>query len=148
MLNLEAIEQKCLKYLMEVSNPLVPISTLMCHINDDDECRGITEEELTDFLRRHELFRVMDPALNELDQEAASLPDGMDVGLRVILVTRIPTPAEMANMISAQIKKMTEALASAKSEAANAGDAAKLRELDEVMRRAEFIAKRLEEETN
>ena len=141
MMNLERIEQKCLSYLMQVSNPLAHISTLMLHLNQDEHCRGISERDLTHFLRNHELFRVVDPPLPE-----AGLPsDGVAPGPRVIVVTRIPTAPEMAAMITDQMEKMTEALASAQAEAAKAGDAEGFERIAEVMRRAEALAKKLGE---
>jgi hypothetical protein len=145
MMNLEHIEQKCLNYLMQVKNPLVPISTLMTHLNDDEQCRGVLEQDLIDFLRKHELFRVMDPpSPGEGSGADADWPsDGIDSGPRVILVTRIPTPAEMAAMIEDQMEKMTKALSLAQAEAAEAGDADGFAKISEVMKRAEALAKKL-----
>jgi hypothetical protein len=144
MLNLEMIEQKSLKFLMEASNPLVRVSTLFNHLNDDEDCRGITMSDLLDFLSHHELFRVMEPGMDGEDEQ--TLPDSIDLGPRVILVTRIPTPQEMANMITAQMKVMTEALERAQAGAARVGDESNLNAIKELMSRAERLTKQLEEE--
>ena len=137
MMNLERIEQKCLDYLMKVTRPLVSIATLAARLReDDDECGGLSERDLTDFLRKHELFRVID------SEEAL---DGIDSGPRVILVSRIPTAPEMSVMMKEQMKKMTDALASAQAEAARNADTETLAKIANVMKRAETLAKRLEE---
>ena len=141
MMNLERIEQKCLSYLTQVANPLVPISTLMAHINEDEECRGISERDLTDFLRTHELFRVFDPSFPETVPDAAAewSSGGIAAGPRVILVTRIPTPSEMLAVISDQFEKMNEALVRAQAEAAENGDTEAYERISEILRRAEAL---------
>lgn len=136
MINLEHVEQRCLKHLMQVANPLVPIAALMAHLQDDEECRGVSERDLTDFLRKHELFRVMDPGDLVGDEEA---------GPRVILVTRIPTAPEIASKMKEEMRKMTEALAAAHAEAVKNGDTETLAKIAEVMKRAESLTQRLDE---
>jgi len=142
MMNLERIEQECLSYLTQVANPLVPIPTLMAHINEDDECRGVSERDLTDFLRKHELFRVFDPDFPETDSDAAAewSSGGIAAGPRVILVTRIPTQSEMLAAISDQIEKMNEALVRAQAEAAENGDTEVHERISEILTRTRALA--------
>lgn len=147
MLNLEAIEQKCLSYLKQVKNPLVPISTLLRHLDQDEACRGVREQELIDFLRKHESFRVIDaPEAHETSEPAGEPASrGIDTAARVILVTRIPTQPEMKAVISAQIKTMTSALARAQAEAAESGDAEGFQKITEILERADALGKKLGE---
>ena len=145
MMNIEVIEQKCISYLSQAANPLVPISTLLRHLNDDEACRGVRERELIDFLRKHELFRVVDPPDSHGDPEIAGelSSHGIDTGPRVILVTRIPTASEMSALISGQLKKMTSSLARAQAEAAESGDAEAYQKLTEILNRADDLGKKI-----
>ena len=135
MMNLEYVEQKCLQHLKETANPLVPIAALMVHLQDDEASRGISEQELIDFLRKHELFRVIAP-----DAAGGEENDGP----RVILVTRIPTAPEIAAKMREEMEKMTGALAAAHAEALKSGDAKALARIADIMQRAEALARRLD----
>jgi hypothetical protein len=150
MMNLEAIEQKCLSYLKQVKNPLVPISTLLRRLDQDEACRGVREQELIDFLRKHELFRVIDApeAHKEPGTIAELASEGIDSGPRVILVTRIPTQSEMKATISRQLETMTGALARAQAMAAESGDAAAYQKITEILERADTLEKRIDESFN
>ena len=145
MMNLEAVEQKCSSYLKQVENPLVPISTLLRHLDQDEACRGVRERELIDFLRKHELFRVIDaPEAHEVSGPAGEpASQGIDAAPRVILVTRIPTQPEMKAVISAELKKMTSALARAQAEAAESGDGEAYKRITEILERTDEIEKRI-----
>jgi hypothetical protein len=147
MMNLEAIEQKCLSYLKQVKNPLVPISTLLRHLDQDEACRGVREQELIDFLRKHELFRVIDaPEAHKEPGTAEELASqGIDTAPRVILVTRIPTQPEMKAVISAELKKMTSALARAQAEAAESGDGEAYNRITEILERVDTLEKGIDE---
>jgi hypothetical protein len=145
MMNLEAIEQKCLSYLKQVKNPIVPISTLLRHLNEDEACRGVREQEVIDFLRKHELFRVIDlpESRKEPDTITELASEGIDSGPRVILVTRIPTQSEMKATISQQLETMTGALARAQAMAAESGDAAAYQKITEILNRVDALEKRI-----
>lgn len=146
-MNLEAIEQRCLNYLKEVSRPLVPIGQLLRHLHQDDACAGITELELLAFLRRHELFRVVDPlgvaatANGARDLEEA----GITSGPCVILSTRIPTADELRHLMESQMQRLVGALESALDEAASMGDAQRSSEVLEVLERARKLQSHLKD---
>ncbi len=123
-MNLEAIEQKCVAYLKQVSKPLVPVENLMRHLREDEDCAGFTERELIEFLRVHELFKVIEPPRGQEDPEViqALAEFGIPVGPRVILSTRVPTKSEIAAMIQQELGDMTDALTGAMAEAREMGD--------------------------
>lgn len=144
--NLEEIEQRCLKYLMESGNPFVPVDTLLRFLQRRDEFPGLDEAELIRFLRHHELFHVVDPlpltddpgAVRELEQ-AGFLPRP-----RVVLVTRIPSARDVKTGMLEELGRMLEALSAALDEARLQRDRDKARTLRTLIRRAEVLAERIE----
>lgn len=146
-MNLEAIEQRCLAYLKQVSNPLVPLDTLMRYLERDAQCGVSSRQELLGFLREHELFRVIEPGLDPGtavgadDASALGLPGGP----YVILSTRVPTRHQMAEMVFAQFETMVQALDAARSEAQRLGDAARVTKVNALLKRAEGIREHLHE---
>lgn len=145
--NLEAIEQRCLNYLKEVSRPLVPIGRLLRHLHQDDACAGITERELLAFLRRHELFRVVDPlglattADGAREMESA----GITSSPCVILSTRVPSADELRTLMESQMQRLISALESALDEAESMGDAQRSSEVLEVLERARKLQSHLKD---
>ena len=55
-MNLEAIEQRVLRFLKQAKNPLVPFDQLLEYLQREEDLGAFTESELLDFLRDHELF--------------------------------------------------------------------------------------------
>jgi hypothetical protein len=143
--NLEAIEQRCLRYLREVSRPLVPIEQLLRHLHHDEACAGITEKELLGFLRAHELFRVVDPlGMATTVNGARELEDaGISSGPCVILSTRIPSADELRTLLVTQMERMVGALEAAFNEADSMGDTSRSSEVRDVLERARRLQSRV-----
>lgn len=138
-MNLEDIEQKCFNFLQQSSNPLVPLTTLLRHLWQDEACGELSEPELLSFLRNHELFRVVeleetDPTLIEDMTEA-----GIPLGPRVVLKSRIPAKAELSEMIQEQLAAMMQALGKALQEARQQGDEAAQAQIEEVLERTQNL---------
>ena len=50
-MNLEAIEQRVLRFLKQAKNPLVPFDQLLEYLQREEDLGAFTESELLDFLR-------------------------------------------------------------------------------------------------
>lgn len=115
-MNLEYIEQRCLAYLKQCKNPLVPFDTLLSHCKQDPACAGISDKILMDFLAKHDEVRIL-----EGPTEDAPIPQdtfaaaGLIMGTRVIHRDRIPTNREFAVLIREHIGSMLGKLDSALS---------------------------------
>lgn len=143
MMNLEVAEQKCLKYLKGASNPLVPVSLLLRHVRKNDECSSISEHELLDFLRNHELFKVIDPLdICGVSEE----PEGLALVSepRAILCTRVPTQDQLNAMMYDQLDTMIEALLSALKESQEDGKTDLTDKIKDALERSEKLRKKLE----
>ncbi len=146
-MNLEAVEQGTLSYLKEVSKPLVPVDKLLRHLRLNEACADLGEEELIDFLARHELFTLLDLGAGALDSETAKElgAAGFDSGPMVILCTRVPAPEQLALHMKAQGLQLIEALNTALADAKAKGRPERARELIKVIARAEELQKRFDE---
>jgi hypothetical protein len=145
-MNLEVAEQRCLNYLKQASNPLVPVQTLLRHVQQDDQCSEMTFHALLGFLRKHELFRVIDPTGMAEDEAGAQQFQqlGLPTGPYAVLDTRVPTRREMTVQMLSQFEQMEDALTAAQREAQRAGD----RERENQITRLLFTAKQLKEKLN
>jgi hypothetical protein len=144
-MNLELVETKCVNYLKQTQNPLVPVSILLSHLRQDALCSDITEQELLEFLRPHELFKVVEPP--DRDEEEIEDLDavGIPSGPRVILNTRVPTPAEISDLLGKQMQTMTDALYRALAEATQSGDTESCERISEILSRAEQLQQQIED---
>ena len=122
---LETVEQRCLNYLKQIKDPLAPVHAVLHYVREDEQCADTTEHELIEFLRKHELFRVIEP---DPPQTA-----------RVILVTRIPSKAVMGALLNEQWSNMTDALDKALREVEACGDDATRARVAEMIERARSI---------
>lgn len=144
-MNLEAIEQQALNYLAQVSNPLVRIEVLYAHLRDHGLAEGLDMAGLKDFLAKHDLIRVMEPALPVEDLEgigAAEAP-GVPSGAYAILATRVPSDQQLAAMMVEQLDAMREALQAAKTEALDRADVARMSALDAALNRVHALRAKL-----
>ena len=108
-MNLEYLEEQCVKYLAQTTNPLVALDTLFAYLMRDPKCTAIDKKELYAFLREHDLFHIMDDFSQSDDETAAQLEEmNISTGPRVILRTRIPPRAELTGLIERQLLAMTE----------------------------------------
>ncbi len=144
-MNLEAIEQKCLAYLMQVSRPVVPVEQLLRYLRREEEFATVSERELLDFLRKHELFKLLDPIGLVADAEGAKAmaEAGISIGPCVILETRIPTDAQMVHQMELQLEILVQSLQTAAAEAREKDDRKRLKVLEGMLSRAEAIRERL-----
>lgn len=144
-MNLEDLEQKVLSYLKQVANPLVRIEVLLARLRRDEGFADMSEAKLMDFLKHHELFKVIDQGGMVSDGEVAQAFElaGFVSGPCVILDTRLPTPGQVAELMTEQLGKMKEALTVALDQAREKGDTASTDKLLEALARADRIHKGL-----
>ncbi len=144
-MNLEAVEQKCLAYLMQVSRPVVSLDRLLRHLHRDTETADVSERDLLDFLRNHELFTVLDPIGLAADPAGAKTMEeaGVSVGPSVILETRVPTKRQLAEQMNEQLDLLVASLETATEEAQQMGDEARCEQLALLRARINSLKKRL-----
>lgn len=143
-MNLEFIEQECVRHLSQTENPVVPVATLLLRLKQHPECSGLAEAELVGFLRKHPLFRVLDPPgdADNAGWKEDLLEAGVETGPRVILQSRIPTNAEMGVLIEHNLGQMTEALEKALEEAIRGGRVETQRRIQEMLDRSNELRRR------
>lgn len=139
-MNLEKVEEKCLHYLAEASNPLVPIDTLVEFCKRDPECSGTDRKGVLDFLRHHERVNIMDgPGAGEVIEQKDFTAAGLNMGERAILNTRVPAKEEMTEMLYEQLKDMTDVLVEAMNKAEKAKDTTRIAQLEEALKKSEAL---------
>jgi hypothetical protein len=144
-MNLESIEQQSLNYLSEVSNPLVRIEVLHAHLRDRGFADDMDSAQLKSFLERHTLFRVMQPAPLAAGADSGG-PDSsaLDPGAAyVILATRVPAQAQLSAMMLEQILALEQALVTARAQALEHGDPARVGPIEEALRRVSSLREKL-----
>ncbi|HEX71953.1 MAG TPA: hypothetical protein ENN65_01380, partial [Candidatus Hydrogenedentes bacterium] len=119
-MQLEQLEDRCLKYLGATANPMVPINALLEHCRRDAAFAELSEKQLLDFLRPHPLVQVVDAP----DMPGEFQPDllsvaGIDAGPRIILKTRIPGAHEMMQIMDQHLQNLIEVLTVALAKAGN-----------------------------
>ena len=145
-MNLELVEQRCLKYLEQAASPLVSLRTLLAHVWKDEQFADATELDLLSFLRKHEQVHIIEADANTDPEQAEAMTEaGFSQGPYVILRTRIPTKAEMAALIQEQLNKMISALEGALDEAINSGDSENQRRVQELLERSQEFREKLNE---
>jgi hypothetical protein len=143
-MNLETVEEKCLAYLRQAPNPLVPVDMLLEFCRRDPECGKLERQELLDFLRPHELVKVVEgPEEGEEIGQDTFGEAGINMGPRVILNSRVPTKEQMADMIAAQMRNMTEMLVEALDLARKAKDEAHIQELETALQKSEALRQKM-----
>jgi hypothetical protein len=132
-MELEIVELRCLTYLQQTSSPVVPLSRLVAHLRQLDDCGEVEESALLDFLRGHDLFQIFDPMPIDAN-EARQL--GISTDLRVVLATRVPTRAEAYAVMKETLAGMAQALETAIGNASQRHD-------PELRRKAEILLRRV-----
>lgn len=143
-MNLERIEQRCLNFLKQSTNPLVPLDTLLAYVRRDDECLEVDGPGLAAFVRQHELFRLIDPP------EMPVGPDGVsalqNLGFRAqplaVLVTRVPTEQDFIMQFALQMHNLEESLQAAARDAEMEGDAGRAAEATRLLFRTKQLSER------
>ncbi len=141
---LELAEQKALEYLKQVSNPLVPVDRLLRYLHQSEALRELTESDLLMFLRKHELFRVMD-LLGDVAMQEAFAEEGISISPRVMLETRLPTKKELVEQLLLQLDTMVEALNHAMVLARDDNNPDRVHRLMGVLTRAQELRRKIEE---
>lgn len=144
-MNLERVEELCLRHLEQASNPLVPVDKLLEVCQRDPDLQALTLRTLLEFLRPHGDIEVVDG----VQQNEHGMPDllaaaGIQMGARAILKRRMPTPDQLKEMLVLQIATMVEALDVARKEADHVGDAERVEQIDEALARAKTLSGRVE----
>ncbi len=138
------VEQRCLKYLEQAANPLVPLRTLLAHVWKDETLADVSEQELLSFLREHELVHVIEADDDADPEQAQTMAEaGFSQGPYIILKTRIPTKAEMAVLMQEQLGKMIIALERAMDEAVNSKDDEAQARIQELLERSQEFREKL-----
>jgi predicted Rossmann-fold nucleotide-binding protein len=141
---LEQIEILCLNYLRQAKDPVIAVSTLFDHCERAMEHLPLTRAAFTEFLRNHGEITYFEgmgqdaPLQKELFAAA-----GVDLGPRVILKERTPTPVEMVQMMAAQLRDLLKALELVRERAEQAGDTARMEAIDKARERAEKMQEAL-----
>jgi hypothetical protein len=136
-MSMERIEERCLAYLSQASNPLVPFRTLLEYARSGDESLQIGEQELLAFLKYHELMHVLEPF--DAGGEWACATVEMDTDRHVILKSRIPNRKEMVTNLRGQLDGVRATLQAALDEARSTGDFARVTSLEQALERAEEL---------
>jgi len=143
-MNLELVEQRCLKYLEQAASPMAPLRTILAHLWKDEEFADVTEQDLLSFLRKHEQVHVIEADADTDPEQAQTMADaGFSQGPYVILRARVPTKSEMAALIQGQLEKMTGALERALDEAVNVGDGEGQRRIQELLEKSREFREKL-----
>lgn len=143
-MNLERVEELCLRHLAQATNPLVPLEKLLAACQRDPDLAGLTLRALLDFLRPHAEIEVVDG----MQRDEAGMPDllaaaGIQMGPRAILKKRMPTANQLKEMLAMQVANMVEALDTARELAVSAGDWERIEEIDEALARAKTLSSRV-----
>jgi len=143
-MNLEKIEERCLHYLQQAGNPLVPVDTLLEFCQRDPECGKLDRKELLDFLRPHAQVQIMEgPEMGDVIDQKDFAAAGINMGQRAILKTRFPSKEEMTEMLFEQLKEMTDVLVAAMNDAKKAKDEGRVAQLEAALQRSEALRQKM-----
>jgi len=143
-MNLEKTEEKCLNYLAQARNPLVPVDTLLDFCQRDPECGKLDRKELLDFLRPHEQIQVLEgPDLGAAVDPETFGAAGINMGQRAILKTRVPSREEMSEMLFEQLKDMTDILVDSLNQAKKTGDSERIQAIEDALKKCELLRQKM-----
>lgn len=146
-MNLELVEERALSYLRQSRNPLVPVSTLLEHVQRDENCANTSEKILLDFLRHHEQVRIVEPPAKDetIDNESFD-GAGVELGARAILNERLPTQREMSSLMDQQVGILIDSLEGALKAAEEMGEKEQqLAQIREALEKARALQIRMRE---
>ncbi len=143
-MNLEDIERKCLTYLEQSQNPIVPLDALLRFLRRSEEHSALSEKDLLDFLRPHELFHVVEPMSLDDDTQRELAEAGLAMRPSVMLFSRVPTSQQVKESMLANVDQLTQALEMALDEARAARDRDKARRVRETIKRAKMLRQRID----
>lgn len=143
-MNLEKLEQVCLAYLSQATNPLTPIRALHAHCKRDEDFAQLTERELIEFLRPHEEVTILEgPAPGEAVDSGMFAEAGIEMGPRAILRQRMPAARDLILMMDQQLDVMLKTLEDAQEQAERDGEESRLAQLSIARARAEMLRQRM-----
>ena len=141
-MSLENIETRCLNYLRQAANPLVPVRTLLAHCLREEPASGITERVLLDFLRAHgEVIVLEGPGADDLPGGAAD--DAAVAGPRALLKARKPDPGAVLALLREQMDMVRAVLDRMAPEAEKETDPARRASFETLKARAEELAEKI-----
>jgi len=143
-MNLEKVEERCLSYLRQSPNPLVPMPALLEHIRRDEQCVNLEAALLQDFLKDHEQVTLIAlPTLQALEGQDPAQPTELGHETRAILNIRVPAPHELAQLMDLQMDTLIKALRQALSEAEERKDETRQIQIREAIDRSELLQQRM-----
>ncbi len=140
-MRLEKVEAICLSFLRHTTNPMVSIETLC--VACEKEKVAISPEELAKFLRHHPEVIIVDGV-----DATAPIPRsefsgvGIDMGMRAILKSRIPTRREMTEMMQQQLEHMRLHLQDALIKARKHQDYESVEEIEAALKKNRLLEER------
>lgn len=143
-MNLEDVELKVFRYLKEAANPIVPVDVLFAYLRENEEFSALTEADLRDFLRDHELFNMVEPggAIAGPEMSDAFSRAGLVSRPCAIMKTRVPTERQMAGLMQEELARMKAALSKALTQAEKEGNAATANKLRQTLDHTEALHQR------
>lgn len=143
-MNLERVEQRCLNFLKQSTNPLVALDTLLAYVRRDDECLEVDGPGLAAFLRHHELFRLIDPPEVPVgpDDVSALQKLGFRAQPLAVLVTRVPTEQDFLMQFALQMQNLEDSLQAAARDAELEGDTDRAADATRLLFRTKQLSER------
>lgn len=132
-MQLEDIEREAIEHLATVSNPLVPLESLVAHLNDRGALGSMDRDAVLKFIESHDRIKLMDPP----GGDAAADVFGSDPF--VILDTRVPSAKEITIAFAAQLDTIASALVSAAKEAKAKNDSERLEKIESLLKRLDRV---------
>jgi hypothetical protein len=144
-MNLERVEELCLRYLGQAVNPLVPVAKLHAYLVREDADKAPSMAALLDFLRHHAEIVVLEgPGAGDPVDERRFAAAGFMMGPRAMVKTRVPSRAQMRAMMCEQVDEMREKLKTALEGAWKDGDKALVAQVEEALWRSEELRAKIE----
>ncbi|NLV41007.1 MAG: hypothetical protein GXY15_07240 [Candidatus Hydrogenedentes bacterium] len=142
-MSLESIETRCLNYLRQAANPLVPVRTLLAHCLREEPASGITEQALLGFLRAHgEVIVLEGPGAEDLPGGAVEGAAAV-AGPRALLKARKPDPGAVLLLLREQMDMVRAVLDRMAPEADQETDPVRRAAFDTLKARAEELAEKI-----
>ena len=144
-MNLERVEELCLRYLGQAVNPLVPVVKLHAYLVREDAEQAPSMSRLLDFLRHHAEIIVLDgPGEEDPVGAEGFAAAGFMMGPRAMVKTRVPSRAQMLAMMFEQIDEMREKLDTALESARQAKDPEIVAQVEKAIRRSEDLRMKIQ----
>jgi len=145
-MNLERIEELCLRYLGQAVNPLVPVAKLHAYLVREEAEQAPSLQGLLHFLRHHAEILVLEGPGGEDPVDAAQFAEaGIMMGPRALVKTRVPSRRQMLAMMFEQIAEMREKLDEALQDARQNRDTDRAIQVHEAIQRAEMLRHKVEQ---